>query len=168
MNADIIFVVSDGQVVEQGSHEELIAKDGKYAELWSKQIFLKPKDAKDEDNTDDEAGDTQKENKKPGKKGEEVAPKSPPPRPSAPKPSSPKSARPKRTPPRPSLSKSSPVDSTSPKPSPKPKPKHLQTDGLTTSSAAAQTNDNGKSNRQDVGTPKNGHKREVDQSKDHS
>lgn len=47
MNADIIFVVANGQVVEQGSHEELIAKNGKYAELWSKQIFVKPKERKE-------------------------------------------------------------------------------------------------------------------------
>jgi hypothetical protein len=47
MNADIIFVVANGQVVEQGSHEELVAKNGKYAELWSKQIFVKPKERKD-------------------------------------------------------------------------------------------------------------------------
>lgn len=54
MNADIIFVVSDGQVVEQGSHDVLIAQGGKYAELWSKQIFLKPKEPKEDDeNTDD-------------------------------------------------------------------------------------------------------------------
>ncbi|KAI0406879.1 hypothetical protein F4802DRAFT_606003 [Xylaria palmicola] len=46
MNADIIFVVANGQVVEQGSHDELISKNGKYAELWSKQIFIKPKERK--------------------------------------------------------------------------------------------------------------------------
>jgi len=46
MNADVIFVVADGEVVEHGSHEDLIAKAGKYAELWSKQIFVKPKDVK--------------------------------------------------------------------------------------------------------------------------
>ncbi|KAF2967513.1 hypothetical protein GQX73_g6044 [Xylaria multiplex] len=48
MNADIIFVVANGQVVEQGGHEELIAKNGKYAELWSKQIFVKPKERKED------------------------------------------------------------------------------------------------------------------------
>ncbi len=44
MNADRIIVVTGGEIVEQGSHEELIRADGKYAELWSKQIFVKPKD----------------------------------------------------------------------------------------------------------------------------
>lgn len=46
MNADIIFVVSEGEVVEQGSHEELLERKGKYSELWSKQIFVKPKEQK--------------------------------------------------------------------------------------------------------------------------
>jgi hypothetical protein len=44
MNADRIVVVTGGEIVEQGSHEDLIRADGKYAELWSKQIFVKPKD----------------------------------------------------------------------------------------------------------------------------
>ncbi|KAK4240854.1 hypothetical protein C8A03DRAFT_12866 [Achaetomium macrosporum] len=44
MNADRIIVVTGGEIVEQGSHEDLIRADGKYAELWSKQIFVKPKD----------------------------------------------------------------------------------------------------------------------------
>lgn len=46
MNADRIMVVSGGEIIEQGSHEDLIRADGKYAELWSKQIFVKtPKTA---------------------------------------------------------------------------------------------------------------------------
>lgn len=49
MNADRIIVVTGGEIVEQGSHEELIRADGKYAELWSKQIFVKPKDKKSGD-----------------------------------------------------------------------------------------------------------------------
>ncbi|KAI0850574.1 hypothetical protein F5Y00DRAFT_33403 [Daldinia vernicosa] len=48
MNADTIFVVANGEIAEQGNHEELISKNGKYAELWSKQIFLKPKESKDD------------------------------------------------------------------------------------------------------------------------
>jgi hypothetical protein len=51
MNADIIFVVSDGDVVEHGSHEELLEKGGKYSELWSKQIFVKPKEIKDSESS---------------------------------------------------------------------------------------------------------------------
>lgn len=55
MNADVIFVVADGQIVEQGSHEGLIAKDGKYAELWSKQIFVKPKEPKSDEDGENKA-----------------------------------------------------------------------------------------------------------------
>ncbi len=35
--ADLIVVVDGGTVVEQGTHEELIARDGVYAELFSLQ-----------------------------------------------------------------------------------------------------------------------------------
>ncbi|KAH8168446.1 ABC transporter domain-containing protein [Sarocladium implicatum] len=45
MNADRIIVVDEGQVLEEGDHDTLIAQGGKYASLWAKQIFLKPKDA---------------------------------------------------------------------------------------------------------------------------
>ncbi|KAI1371702.1 hypothetical protein F4677DRAFT_288409 [Hypoxylon crocopeplum] len=48
MNADTIFVVANGEIVEQGNHEDLISKGGKYAELWSKQIFVKPKESKED------------------------------------------------------------------------------------------------------------------------
>ena len=34
-SADRIIVVDDGQIVEQGSHDELLALNGQYAELWS-------------------------------------------------------------------------------------------------------------------------------------
>ena len=38
VNADRIVVVGNGEIVEQGNHEELIAAGGKYADLWSKQV----------------------------------------------------------------------------------------------------------------------------------
>jgi ABC-type dipeptide/oligopeptide/nickel transport system ATPase component len=46
MNADRIIVVEHGQIVEQGAHTELIVANGRYADLWSKQVFLKPEEQK--------------------------------------------------------------------------------------------------------------------------
>jgi ATP-binding cassette subfamily B protein len=37
MNADRIFVLEKGKLVEQGSHQELLALDRLYARLWAKQ-----------------------------------------------------------------------------------------------------------------------------------
>ncbi len=37
-NADIILVMKDGDIIEQGTHEELLAKDGFYAELYNSQF----------------------------------------------------------------------------------------------------------------------------------
>jgi len=37
-NADNIIVLDDGQVVEEGTHDELLALDGKYAEMWKMQL----------------------------------------------------------------------------------------------------------------------------------
>jgi len=47
MNADRIVVVEGGRVVEQGSHNELIVANGRYADLWSKQVFLRPREPLD-------------------------------------------------------------------------------------------------------------------------
>ena len=35
VNVDCIYVVDDGKIVESGTHKELIANDGLYAEMWS-------------------------------------------------------------------------------------------------------------------------------------
>ena len=37
-NADLILVMKDGDVIESGNHEELLAKDGFYAELYNSQF----------------------------------------------------------------------------------------------------------------------------------
>ena len=37
-NADLILVLKDGNVIEQGSHEQLLAQGGFYAELYNSQF----------------------------------------------------------------------------------------------------------------------------------
>ena len=37
-NADLILVMKDGNIVEQGDHDALIKKDGFYAELYNSQF----------------------------------------------------------------------------------------------------------------------------------
>ena len=37
-NADLILVMQDGDIVEQGTHEELLAKNGFYANLYNSQF----------------------------------------------------------------------------------------------------------------------------------
>jgi ATP-binding cassette subfamily B protein len=39
-NADRILVLRDGDIVEQGKHEELLAQNGFYAELYNSQFAL--------------------------------------------------------------------------------------------------------------------------------
>jgi ATP-binding cassette subfamily B protein len=37
-NADLILVLKDGDIIESGTHEELLAKNGFYAELYNSQF----------------------------------------------------------------------------------------------------------------------------------
>jgi len=46
--ADVIFVIDDGEVVEQGTHEELLARGGLYARLYELQFRGDEKEADDE------------------------------------------------------------------------------------------------------------------------
>ena len=39
-NADIILVMKEGKVIEQGNHEELLARKGFYAELYNSQFAV--------------------------------------------------------------------------------------------------------------------------------
>ncbi|KAG0649532.1 Adenosinetriphosphatase [Hyphodiscus hymeniophilus] len=42
MRADQIIVVMNGEILEEGTHDELIHAKGKYLDLWSKQVYVKP------------------------------------------------------------------------------------------------------------------------------
>ena len=37
MNADLILVLKDGQIVERGTHDQLLAENGWYADMWQRQ-----------------------------------------------------------------------------------------------------------------------------------
>ena len=37
-DADLILVMKDGDIIEQGNHEQLLAKKGFYAELYNSQF----------------------------------------------------------------------------------------------------------------------------------
>jgi ATP-binding cassette subfamily B protein len=44
--ADVIYVMDKGQVVESGAHDELILQDGRYAALWRAQFDGEPREAR--------------------------------------------------------------------------------------------------------------------------
>ena len=37
-NADLILVMKDGDIIEQGTHTQLLTQNGFYAELWNSQF----------------------------------------------------------------------------------------------------------------------------------
>jgi len=38
MRADVIYVMEEGQIIEEGNHSDLLSKGGRYAESWEKQM----------------------------------------------------------------------------------------------------------------------------------
>jgi ABC-type multidrug transport system fused ATPase/permease subunit len=40
-NADKIIVLKDGRAAEEGTHDELLARNGLYAEMWNMQLHSK-------------------------------------------------------------------------------------------------------------------------------
>jgi ATP-binding cassette subfamily B protein len=49
VNADVIFVVEAGRIVEQGSHAELLSAEGVYATLFAEQLAAADLDRLDRD-----------------------------------------------------------------------------------------------------------------------
>jgi ATP-binding cassette subfamily C protein len=41
-SADVILVIEDGRIVERGTHEQLLARGGRYAELYRTQFGTEP------------------------------------------------------------------------------------------------------------------------------
>ncbi|KAI0594412.1 hypothetical protein F4775DRAFT_606257 [Biscogniauxia sp. FL1348] len=58
MNSDVIFVISEGKIIEKGTHRQLVAKRGKYSELWDSNFFVKAKEAEEEMQTAEGTKDT--------------------------------------------------------------------------------------------------------------
>jgi ABC-type multidrug transport system fused ATPase/permease subunit len=43
-NADVILAMDEGQIVERGAHEDLLDKDGLYADLYQRQFYVPPEE----------------------------------------------------------------------------------------------------------------------------
>jgi len=60
VQADVIYVLSEGRLVEQGRHSDLVAKGGIFADLWSKQIRTEVENLAAADKIKAEAGEPRK------------------------------------------------------------------------------------------------------------
>ncbi len=62
VDMDEIIVISGGRAIERGTHEELLAKNGVYRELWDNQgLHVASEDDDDEDDEDDDDEDDEDE-----------------------------------------------------------------------------------------------------------
>ena len=57
MHADKICVVSNGEIVEHGTHKELLAKNGAYANLYSKQFEIENENDEEEEQESNKSDD---------------------------------------------------------------------------------------------------------------
>ena len=39
-NADLILVINNGSIIEQGTHDELLSQNGFYAEMYNSQCYI--------------------------------------------------------------------------------------------------------------------------------
>jgi len=54
MNADQIFVLNHGEIIQSGNHEELISKEGMYQRIWKLQSDLEASLSEEHDNEEEE------------------------------------------------------------------------------------------------------------------
>ncbi|WP_178381965.1 ABC transporter ATP-binding protein [Paenibacillus sp. P32E] len=58
-SADVILVMENGEIVERGNHEELLAAEGRYYDLYKSQLEQEETEGQEERSTNEEYGDKQ-------------------------------------------------------------------------------------------------------------